>query len=70
MTDQPRRGRPPKPSSERYRTPQRQLGRVSDADWQDMQDAAAATGQPFSHWARGVLLRAAKRISGSGSQGK
>lgn len=30
--------RPPKPAGERYKTPQRQLGRVSGEDWETLKD--------------------------------
>lgn len=56
-------GRPAKPPGERYKTPPRQLGRVSDADWQTLQHAAEASGKSFTDWAVTVLLRAAKRAS-------
>jgi hypothetical protein len=55
-------GRPPKPAGEKFVTPQRQLGRMSDEDYEELKAAAAQLGQPFSTWARGVLLRAAKRV--------
>lgn len=57
-------GRPPKPNKERYRTPQRQLGRVSDEDWKMLKAAAEKRGETFSSWALAVLLRAAKRELG------
>ena len=41
--------------------PARQLGRVSDADWQLLKRAAKASGQSFSAWARSVLLAEARR---------
>lgn len=60
-SNKPRLGRPPKPPGEKWATPARQLGRVSDADWEVLQEAAAAKGQTFTAWAVAVLLAAAKR---------
>ena len=54
-------GRPRKAAEERYRTPQRQLGRVDDEAWETLREAAKRAGKPFSTWAVEVLLRAAKR---------
>lgn len=54
-------GRPPKPEGEKYLTPARQLGRVSDEDWQLLQDAAQKAGKPFTRWAVEILLRNARR---------
>ncbi len=62
MNKKPMGGRPPKPPGEKYVTPQRQLGRLSDEEYEELKAAAAKSGQPFSQWARGVLLRAAKRV--------
>jgi hypothetical protein len=57
-------GRPPKPKGEKYKTPQRQFGRVSDNDWETLKAAAKKRGETFSAWALAVLLRAAKRELG------
>jgi hypothetical protein len=57
-------GRPAKPEGEKYKTPQRQLGRVSDEDWETLKSAAAKRGETFSAWALAVLKRAAKRELG------
>lgn len=57
-------GRPPKTKGEKYKTPQRQLGRVSDEDWETLKAAAEKRGETFSAWALAVLLRAAKRELG------
>jgi hypothetical protein len=54
-------GRPPKPPGEKFRTPQRQLGRVDDAEWELLQSAAKAAGLPFTQWAKGILIPAARR---------
>ena len=56
-------GRPAKPPGEKYETPARQLGRVSDEDWQTLQGAALKSGKSFTAWVVAVLLRAAKRLS-------
>lgn len=56
--------RPPKLEGEKYKTPQRQLGRVSDEDWETLKAAAAKRGETFSAWALAVLKRAAKRELG------
>ncbi len=62
MSDEAARiGRPPKASDDRYRTPVRQLGRVTDEDWAELQAAANSSGKTFTAWALGVLKRAAKR---------
>jgi hypothetical protein len=57
-------GRTPKPDGEKYKTPQRQLGRVSDEDWDTLKAAAEKRGETFSAWALAVLKRAAKRELG------
>jgi hypothetical protein len=54
-------GRPPKPPGEKFKTTQRQFGRISDEDWELLQSAAKAAGLPFTQWAKGLLLKAAKR---------
>ena len=53
------RGRPPTVHGAYH--PCRQLGRVSDEDWQRLKDAAERAGKPFSEWATRILLAAAKR---------
>lgn len=57
-------GRTPKPVGEKYKTPQRQLGRVKDEDWDLLKAAAKKRGETFSAWALAVLKRAAKRELG------
>lgn len=59
----PQIGRPPKAVGEKFTTPARQLGRVSEQDWQTLQGAASKAGKSFTAWAVAVLLRAAKRLS-------
>lgn len=54
-------GRPAKPESEKYRTTQRQFGRVDDAEWQELKHAAKSSGESFTQWALRILLRAARR---------
>ncbi|MEO2017348.1 MAG: hypothetical protein ABGZ53_23585 [Fuerstiella sp.] len=54
-------GRPPKPPGEKYTTPQRQLGRVTDDDWNLLLTAAKEAGKPFTQWAVQILLRNARR---------
>ena len=39
----------------------RQLGRVSDSDWEVMRAAAERSGQTFTRWACEILLRAARK---------
>lgn len=61
MTTKRKAGRPPKPPGEKYQTPGRRLGRVANEEWAVMQAAAELCGTSFTEWARGILLRAAKR---------
>lgn len=61
MNEPRKAGRPAKPPGEKYETPGRRLGRVADDEWAEMQAAAEAAGKSFTEWARGVLLRAARR---------
>jgi hypothetical protein len=51
-----------RPKLDRPPHPNRQLARMSDEEFEELKAAAAQLGQPFSTWARGVLLRAAKRV--------
>lgn len=55
------KGRPKKAIEEKYKTPARQLGRVSEEDWALLKAAADKRGEFFTTWAVAVLLRAAKR---------
>ena len=52
-------GRPPKRVKEI--NPVRQVGRWSDDQWELVQQAAERSGLSVAEWARGILLRAAKR---------
>lgn len=61
MKKKPKTGRPAKPPGEKYTTTPRQLGRVSDEDWEKLQAASEAAGKTFTAWAVAILLRAAKR---------
>lgn len=63
MTDEEKkRGRPEKPEGEKYKTPARQLGRVPDAEWNELQEAVAASGlESFVAWAVPTLLKKARR---------
>lgn len=54
----PKRGRPP---IDRDWHPQRQLGRVSDDEWNKLKQAAEQSGKTFTKWALDILLRAARK---------
>jgi len=54
-TKTPRTGRPPLAKRKDY-DPPRQLGRVSDGDWEELRDAASASGLSFTDWAVSNLL--------------
>ena len=56
-----RRGRPRKSDSEKFLTPARQLGRVTDEDWGLLQKAAEESGKTFTQWALEILVRNARR---------
>jgi hypothetical protein len=59
-----KRGRPATDRGAYNPNPARQLGRVSDADWQTLRAAAESSGQTFTQWAVGTLLRAARKQKG------
>jgi alpha-beta hydrolase superfamily lysophospholipase len=59
MTEPKKRGRPPTERGAYNPNPARQLGRVSDAEWKTLQEAARAAGLPFTRWAVPILLAAA-----------
>ncbi len=63
MKQKRKSGRPRKPPGERYKTQARQLGRVSNEEWALLQGAANRSGKTFTEWARGILVRAAKRAT-------
>lgn len=54
-------GRPPTERGAYNPHPVRQIGRVSDEDWQLIKAAAEKRGETFTAWAVAVLKRAAKR---------
>ena len=56
-----KRGRPATERGAYNPKPARQLGRVSDEDWEAMKAAAEAAGVSFTEWATQVLMRAVKR---------
>jgi hypothetical protein len=58
---EPKRGRPATERGAYNPNPARQLGRVSDEDWETLKAAASKRGETFTAWALGVLLKAAKR---------
>lgn len=55
--------RPKKPPDQKYRTPNRSLGRVADEEWAQLKAAAAKRGETFTAWALKILLSSAKRES-------
>ncbi len=57
------KGRPPTERGAYNPNKARQLGRVPDAEWLELQSAAKASGKPFTQWALAILLRAARRQS-------
>lgn len=57
----PKRGRPATERGAYNPNPPRQLGRVSDADWETLKAAAEKRGESFTAWAVRVLLAAARR---------
>jgi hypothetical protein len=54
---------PRKQPGEHYRTPARQIGRVPDAEWAEIQQAAQASGKTLTEWALTHLLRLARRVN-------
>ncbi len=59
-----KRGRPATERGAYNPNPARQLGRVSDEDWELLKAAAEKRGESFTSWALAVLKRAAKRELG------
>lgn len=55
------RGRPATERGAYNPNPARQLGRVSDEDWETLKAAAEKRGESFTAWAVRVLLAAARR---------
>lgn len=58
---EPKRGRPATERGAYNPNPARQLGRVSDDDWDTLKAAAEKLGVSFTAWAVRVLLAAARR---------
>ena len=56
-----RRGRPATSRGAYNPNPARQLGRVSDDDWDTLKAAAEKRGESFTAWAVRVLLASARR---------
>ncbi len=54
-------GRPPKEAEDRFKTPARQFGRVSDEDWEVIKAACEAAGMSLVAWGLPSLLRKARR---------
>lgn len=54
--------RPPKKPGEKYSTPPRQIGRISDDVWAIIQAGQAASGLTMTDWATKVLRREAEKI--------
>lgn len=48
--------------------PARQLGRVSDADWSTLKEAAERAGMTFTEWAVPALLKKARREASKDKQ--
>jgi hypothetical protein len=61
QTTEPKRGRPPTERGAYNPHPARQLGRVSDEDWETLKNAAERSGKTFTQWAVALLLKAARR---------
>jgi len=54
-------GRPPRVNGESQIKPARQLGRVSDSEWEELQKAAKNCGLSFTQWALAILLTMARK---------
>jgi hypothetical protein len=59
-----KRGRPATERGAYSPHPARQLGRVSDEDWETLKDAAERSEKTFTQWAVATLLKAARKTSG------
>lgn len=57
----PKRGRRPTERGAYNPHPPRQLGRVSDEDWEILKESAEAAGKTFTEWAVPALLKLAAR---------
>jgi len=56
-----KKGRPPTERGAYNPNKARQLGRVSDSEWAELQQAAEESGKSFTQWALAILLKAARR---------
>ncbi len=54
-------GRPRKQAEDRFKTPARQFGRVSDEDWEIIKAACEAAGMSLVAWGLPSLLKKAQR---------
>ena len=52
--------RPKKPIEDRYATPPRMIGRVSEEDWKIILDGVEASGVSKTEWMTETLIKAAK----------
>jgi hypothetical protein len=55
-------GRPPKPAAERFVTPSRIIGRVSNQDWKIILAGVAASGKNKTKWITATLIQAATTL--------
>ena len=55
-------GRPVEPRGAYNPDPPRQLGRVSDEEWEMLREAASIENKTFTRWALDILLPKAKKI--------
>jgi len=53
--------RPKKQASEKYETPARQFGRVSESDWSEIKAACEAAGLSLVAWALPAMLAKARK---------
>lgn len=54
-------GRPRKDEDDKFKTPARQFGRVSDSDWELIKEACELSGMSLVSWALPTLLAKARR---------
>jgi hypothetical protein len=59
----PKIGRPPTERGAYNPHPARQLGRVSDEEWEQFKQAAYSEGLKFTPWALGIIRRYIKRAA-------
>lgn len=53
--------RPQKEAKDKFMTPARQFGRISDSDWNLIKAACEAASQSMVEWALPTLLKKARR---------